>query len=226
MDDDLGSQLSAVGALADPGRRTLYDYVTSQREPVSRDQVAAALALPRHIAKFHLDRLVEAGLLDTEFRRLSGRRGPGAGRPSKLYRRSGRQIAVTLPERRYDLAGQILAEAVERAVEDDVPVLEAVCEAAAEEGRRIATSASAQLPSPLAETVRILAERGYEPRVEGDVVVLLNCPFDALARDHASLVCGMNLSLIGAFIQGRQYPLEAALHPAEHRCCVAVAAKT
>lgn len=86
MDDDLGSQLSAVGALADPGRRALYDYVTSQREPVSRDQVAAAMALPRHIAKFHLDRLVEAGLLDTEFRRLSGRRGPGAGLAVQLDR--------------------------------------------------------------------------------------------------------------------------------------------
>ena len=76
-------------------------------------------------------------MLDTEFRRLSGRRGPGAGRPTKLYRRSARQVAVTLPQRHYDLAGQILAGAVEAADRDGVPVLEAVHRAAAERGRRL-----------------------------------------------------------------------------------------
>ena len=39
-----------------------------------------------------------AALLDTAYQRLSGRRGPGAGRPTKLYQRSGRQVSVTLPE--------------------------------------------------------------------------------------------------------------------------------
>ena len=92
------------------GRRALYLFVAAQPEPVSRDQAAAGSGLPRHTAKFHLDKLVEDGLLDTEFRRLSGRQGPGAGRPTKLYRRSERQVAITLPQRHYELAGQILAE--------------------------------------------------------------------------------------------------------------------
>ena len=77
----------------------------AQAEPVSRDQAAAGVGVPRHTAKFHLDRLVEEGLLDTEFRRLAGRRARApAGRPSSTGAPS-REVSVTLPERRYDLAG-------------------------------------------------------------------------------------------------------------------------
>jgi predicted ArsR family transcriptional regulator len=135
--DDFAAQVSGVGALAEPARRALYLYVVAQPEPVSRDQAAAGAGLPRHTAKFHLDKLVADGLLDTEYRRLSGRRGPGAGRPTKLYRRSSRQVAITLPPRHYDLAGQILARAVEDAARDGVPVLQAVQRAAAETGHRL-----------------------------------------------------------------------------------------
>src|ERR687895_2370041 len=134
--DDFASQVSGVGALAEPARRALYLYVAAQPVPMSRDQAAEGAGLPRHTAKFHLDKLVEEGLLDTEFRRLSGRRGPGAGRPTKLYRRSARQVAVTLPQRHYDMAGRILAGAVEAAAREGVPVLDAVHRAAAECGHR------------------------------------------------------------------------------------------
>ena len=135
--DDFAAQVSGVGALAEPARRALYLYVVAQPEPVSRDQAAAGAGLPRHTAKFHLDKLVADGLLDTEYRRLSGRRGPGAGRPTKLYRRSSRQVAVTLPPRHYDLAGQILARAVEDAARDGLPVLQAVQRAAVDAGHRL-----------------------------------------------------------------------------------------
>src|SRR3954451_6293452 len=117
-DDDF----AVIGALADPARRALYRYVAASASPVSRDQAAEDVGLARHTVKFHLDRLVDEGLLETEYRRLSGRRGPGAGRPSKLYRRSARQIAVTLPERHYDVAGLILAGAVDTAVRTGTPV--------------------------------------------------------------------------------------------------------
>src|SRR3954464_11035711 len=115
MTEDLAGQIAAVGALADPARRALYPFLAASEAPVSRDQAAADVGLARHTVKFHLDRLVDEGLLETEYRRLSGRRGPGAGRPAKLYRRSTREFDVTLPERHYDLAGQILAEAVQPA---------------------------------------------------------------------------------------------------------------
>jgi predicted ArsR family transcriptional regulator len=223
--DDFVSQVSGVSALAEPARRALYLYVAAQPEAVSRDQAAEGAGLPRHTAKFHLDKLVEEGLLATEFRRLSGRRGPGAGRPTKLYQRSARQVAVTLPQRQYDLAGQILAGAVEAAARDGVPVLESVHHAAADCGRRLG---AAEQPrerrsgaSPLDDIAATLAGHGYEPRVQDGVLVLANCPFHALARDHTALVCGMNLHLITAMLDELGHTdAQPRLDPAPGRCCV------
>jgi predicted ArsR family transcriptional regulator len=223
--DDFTSQVSGISALAEPARRALYLFVAAQPEPVSRDQAAAGVALPRHTAKFHLDKLVEEGLLDTEFRRLTGRRGPGAGRPTKLYRRSDRQVAVTLPERHYDLAGHILAGAVEDAARDDLPILDAVQRAATAAGHRLGAAAGPRsdrppLP-PLEDLASALAAHGYEPRVEDDAIVLANCPFHALARDHTDLVCGLNLHLITAITAELGHPdVRATLQPAPDRCCV------
>src|SRR5918996_5681997 len=104
-------RVSMLGALADPVRRALYRFVAEQPGAVSREQAADGVAVPHHKAKFHLDRLVDEGLLVTEFRRLTGRTGPGAGRPAKLYRRALREIGVSLPARRYDFAGDVLADA-------------------------------------------------------------------------------------------------------------------
>ena len=224
--DDFASQVSGIGALGEPERRALYLYVAAQPEAVSRDQAAAGVDLPRHTAKFHLDKLVEEGMLDTEFRRLSGRRGPGAGRPTKLYRRSAREVSVTLPPRQYDLAGQILADAVEVAARDGVPVVDAVHQAAAECGRRLGAGAqqvrdAVPTASPLDDVACVLSAQGYEPRVQDGVVVLANCPFHALARDHTDLVCGMNLHLITAMLDELGHPeVRATLDPAPPRCCV------
>src|SRR5215210_6008891 len=113
--DDFAKRVAGVAALDDPIRRDLYLYVSAQSAPVSRDQASDALGIARHTAKFHLDKLAEEGLLDTSFKRLSERRGPGAGRPTKRYARSSRQLSVILPERHYDLAGQLLATAIEDA---------------------------------------------------------------------------------------------------------------
>lgn len=226
--DDFVSQVAGVSALAEPARRALYLYVVAQPEPVSRDQAAAGAELPRHTAKFHLDKLVVDGLLDTEFRRLSGRRGPGAGRPTKLYRRSARQVSVTLPQRHYDLAGQILADAVEDATRDGGPVLDAVQRAAAAAGHRLgaAVDPRGSSASPLDDVAAALAAHGYEPRVEGDAVVLANCPFHALAREHTALVCGMNLHLITAMTAELGLPaVRAALQPTADRCCVRLTAE-
>jgi predicted ArsR family transcriptional regulator len=227
--DDFAAQVSGVSALAEPARRSLYLYVVAQPEPVSRDQAAEGCELPRHTAKFHLDRLVEEGLLDVEFRRLSGRRGPGAGRPTKLYRRSSWQVAVTLPERHYELAGHILAGAVEDAARDGEPVLDAVRRAAATAGRRLGATAKRREPASAAPSGAlevlgaVLTEHGYEPRIGGDAITLSNCPFHALAREHTALVCAMNLDLVGALIDELECTdLECHLDPAPGRCCVTV----
>ena len=193
MDD-----VESIGALAEPVRRALYEWVVGQAAPVSRDQAAAGAGVPRHTAKFHLDKLVADRLLETEFRRLTGRRGPGAGRPAKLYRRSPREVAVTLPPRRYELAAHIMATALDRGGGSA-----ALAEAAADAGR--------------GTTLEAL---GYEPRERDGLVELLNCPFHALAREHTALVCGMNLHLVDALVAGSER--RAVLDPAPGRCCVTV----
>ncbi|MGE5828986.1 MAG: helix-turn-helix transcriptional regulator [Micromonosporaceae bacterium] len=217
MREDLVKRLSSIGALAEPARRDLYLYVAAQAEPVGRDQAATALHLPRHVVKFHLDRLVDEGLLEVEFRRLSGRQGPGAGRPAKLYRRAAREVTVSLPERRFDLAGQILADAV-RAASTGAPILAAVAEAAASAGRRVGAQARTASGSSVADA---LASCGYEPRLVDRTMVLANCPFHPLAVEHTELVCGLNLEFIQAMTRelGRE-EVDVRLDPGTGRCCV------
>jgi predicted ArsR family transcriptional regulator len=215
---DLGRQAAGIGVLADATRRALYEYVVSQPEPVSREQAAAAVDLPLHRASFHLDRLVAEGLLEVEFRRLSGRSGPGAGRPSKLYRRTPTEFAVSLPERRYDLVGDILATAIQRAT-GGVELEEALDQSAREEGVRVGEEAAARGGS-LDVLAEVLAGQGYEPRLDGRDVVLANCPFDTLARRHTDLVCGLNRSFVQGVADGLHCPVTACLEPADERCCV------
>ena len=231
MAENFAASVTGLSALAEPLRRRLYLYVVSQPEPVSRDQAAEAAGLARHTAKFHLDRLVDEGLLDTEFRRLSGRDGPGAGRPAKLYRRSALELAVSVPERRYDLAGEVLAQAVDEAVTDRIPVLEAVRRVAAETGRALGAAATGERGSRapatgVAALAEVLDSCGFEPRVEGDRVTLANCPFHSLARKHTGLVCGMNLELVTGMLEGLGCSaVVAQLEPDPRRCCVTTSAR-
>ena len=110
--------LAAIGLLQDPVRRALYGHVVADGGEVSRNQAAEAVGVQRGLAAFHLDKLVEAGLLEASFRRLGERRGPGAGRPAKLYRRAAGEVAASLPPRTYETAAHLLAETVEQAGAD------------------------------------------------------------------------------------------------------------
>lgn len=218
---------AGIGALADPVRRRLYLYVCSQPEPVGRDEAAAAVGVARHQAKFHLDRLEADGLLESEFARLSGRSGPGAGRTSKLYRRADREIAVSLPEREYELAGRLLADAVAESVSSGEPVLDVLHRRAAAHGRALGRSALDGVTTPesaasaLRLAARVLAGHGYEPRPDGERVVLSNCPFHSLAKAQTQLVCHMNEALV-AGIAGTMGPHcpHVILDPEPGRCCV------
>ncbi len=212
-----------IGALADPTRAALYTHVIAQPDAVSRDAAAAAVQVPVHVAKFQLDRLVDAGLLDVEFRRLSGRSGPGAGRPAKLYRRADGTVSVSLPERRYDLAGHLLARAIEHSA-SGVPLPQAIDEVAHDEGARVGTDRVIDTPpEELGRLGAVLAEHGYEPRIDGERMLLANCPFDTLAREHTELVCSMNHAYVRGVADGLGCAhLRADLAPAENRCCVTV----
>jgi predicted ArsR family transcriptional regulator len=218
---DLGPQAAGIGALADDTRRALYEYVVTQPQPVGREQAAAALGIAQHNVNFHLDRLADEGLLEVEYRRLSGKSGPGAGRPSKLYRRADREFVVSLPPRRYDLVGDILAAAVTRA-ETGGSLQETLGEAAREKGHTVGRAAEGvEAGDPLFAIAQVLASQGYEPHVDGDVVVLSNCPFDALAQQHTALVCGLNRDFVQGVAEGLGCgQVTACLEPEPDQCCV------
>jgi predicted ArsR family transcriptional regulator len=107
MDD----RWNAVAALSEPSRRALYDYVRRQDHPVAREEAAAATGMTRALAAFHLDKLVEAGLLSARYAPPAGQ-ARGRGRSPKVYEATGDALMVTIPERRYELIADILAEAV------------------------------------------------------------------------------------------------------------------
>jgi predicted ArsR family transcriptional regulator len=221
----MGDAFSAIGSLADPVRRRLYDVVSNRDDGVGREEAAREVGVPIHTARFHLDKLVEEGLLAVDHRRLTGRSGPGAGRPAKVYRRSDAEVAVSLPERGYDLVGRVFAAAVEKSLEG-APLAEALAEEARSAGRRDGTAYGGK-GGELTRTTHVLADRGFEPTRVDDGVLLRNCPFDALAREHTALVCGVNRDYVGGVLDGLGCDhTSARLDPGPGRCCVRVEEST
>jgi len=220
MQDRMHDGVSAAAALEEPTRRRLYDYVVRMPHPVGRDEAAAALDLPRQTAAFHLDRLADEGLLEVSWERRSGRAGPGAGRPAKLYARSAREFRVQLPERRYDLAGSLLAGVLAEVQETAAEPGEVLGRRARELGARLAAYVVRERGA-LADVAAVLEGCGFEPVEEGGGVALRNCPFHALAQEHTALVCGMNLHLVEGVLDGvGSRGLTARLAPEPGHCCV------
>lgn len=219
--EDFDAQVTRVAALGEPVRRLLYRYVVAQDEPVSRDGAAAGVGVARHVAKFHLDKLEADGLLEVEYSRPTGRGGPGAGRPAKLYRRAQREIEVSLPARQYDLVGRVMAEAITTAAGSAVPLARALQEAARSAGRGLGEQASHSGPDVDSAIVEVLTANGFEPRAGDAGITLANCPFHDLAQDYTDLVCGMNHDLVSGLVEGAgDAGLCARLDPAPGRCCV------
>jgi len=221
----VNTDIEAIGALHHPQRRAVYAYLSRQRHDVSRDEAAGAVSISRSLASFHLDRLVAAGLLEVTYRRLTGRQGPGAGRPSKLYRRANRQIRISMPERRYELLAQLFAGPLHEAPE--VRVKTGLARAARKVGQALAATHRSGRPatrSSLRTLRAVLDGLGAEPYADGGVLRLRNCPFDTVASTYPELVCGTNLRLVEGVIKGLDLGrLIARLDPGPGRCCVAVA---
>lgn len=228
MTGDFEQQLASVATLKDPVRRALYLYVVRSNDAVSREQAAAGVGVQRTLAAFHLDKLAQEGLLEFEFRRLTGLTGPGAGRPAKLYRRGKRHIEVSLPPRGYDVAGRLLAEAIDASQRSGDSAHTELERAAFDFGRglgieavaRVAGRGKARHRGALVET---LSDNGFEPRAVGREVVLSNCPFHELAQRHTELVCGMNLCLLRGLRSALNVDddeLVPRLEPQPGQCCV------
>ncbi len=222
--------VNAVALLDEPTRRRLYELVAAADEPVGRDQAATTIGISRELAAFHLDRLADAGLLETVFRRLGTRRGPGAGRPAKLYRRADRDIAITLPPRDYRRAAEILEDAI--AGVDDSTLTEAIAASARATGRaagaaaRTASGARAGRSRRRQALVDLLRDGGYEPATDlsTGAVRLRNCPYHDLAQRHRDVTCGMNLAWADGVLEGLGLAgVAPVLAPEPGTCCVVFA---
>jgi predicted ArsR family transcriptional regulator len=223
----------AIAALEEPNRRRLYEMVAGAHDDVSRDQAADRLGMSRELAAFHLDRLVEAGLLEVGYRRLSGRTGPGAGRPAKLYRRARRDLAVSYPPRHYDVLADLFAEGLtelEREVGAET-VGRALAAPARARGRAVGEAAAVTARDRdtgtaherlVASLRTVLAGAGYEPTTdETGALALCNCPYRAVAEEHRDLTCGTNFAWAQGVVDGLGDPaLAAEFVPGTERCCV------
>ena len=203
--------LDAVASLADRVRRQAYRVVADGAGPVGRDEVAEALGVGRTLAAFHLDKLVAAGLLETSYARRSGKTGPGAGRPAKLYHLAAAEHAVSVPPRTYRTAAELLAEALVQ-----VGAEKALYQVAERHGREAGAGARTGV-------TELLTGQGYAPAPDGpDRIELRNCPFHRLAEQFPPAICGMNLAMVTGLLAGAALDGEwaARMDAAPGRCCV------
>jgi predicted ArsR family transcriptional regulator len=202
---------TVVAALADASRRSLYDYVRRQDHPVAREEAADATGMSRKLAAFHLDKLVEAGLLTARYEAPPDR-PRGRGRAPKVYVTVGDGLVVTVPPRRYELIAEILADAV---AESPTQALEAARRLAAQRGR--ATGEGLRTTG----LVRGLVDLGFDPEQHRDAIRLRNCPFHVLAQRQTELICGLNHEFMRGLVEGiRAGRVEARLAPRVGACCV------
>lgn len=202
-------------ALTDTSRRALYDYVRRQPHPVSRDDAAEATGMTRGLAAFHLDKLVDAGLLTARYE-APRQRPRGRGRTPKVYQLNGDGVAFTLPARRYELIADILAEAMSSPTQ---PPNAIAAEVAYRRGVEFATVTGA----PTADLTDVLEHLGFEPQPGTEAILLHNCPFHALAARYTSLVCGLNQALVSGVVHGcGSAGAEARLVPRPGACCVEI----
>jgi predicted ArsR family transcriptional regulator len=186
--------------LADERRRSIYLFVTQSHRAVTVNEVAERFEIHRNAAKHHLDRLLEAGLLRAEFRRVNGRRGPGAGRPSKLYSAGDVEVSFSLPERHYDLLAHLVLQALTQG--DDLSSV------GARFGRELAQAARRHDAEGLAGVGDVLNQLGFRAQVETDDdgctwITTENCPFGWVAAEQSQgEVCRLDRAIVAGVLEG------------------------
>lgn len=211
---------SAAAALVDRSRRALFEYVRRQDHPVSREEAARAQRISRGLAAFHLDKLVEAGLLRARYQAPPDR-PRGRGRTPKVYEAAVLDgLSITIPERRYRLIAEILSDAVATDPGD-----------AGELAQQLARQRGVELGWQLREQdsgtdlVAALTRLGFEPRLAAERRLRLhNCPFHALAQRQTELICGLNFAFLTGLVEGLAAAgVRPVLVPRPGACCVELA---
>jgi predicted ArsR family transcriptional regulator len=215
--------IRAVAALDEPSRRGMYAFIRTARRPVTRDEAAVAVGISRKLAAFHLDKLVEAGVL-----RVSAARSGRVGRAPKVYEPSDVDIRVSVPERQHDVLAGILVDAVlsersdERASDAAVRVAKAYGESVGGEERARTRPGRLGVERALTLAAGVLARHGFEPsRVLPSCLRLRNCPFHPLAAKAPELVCAINHAFLSGILNGlNAKAVRAILEPRAGECCV------
>jgi predicted ArsR family transcriptional regulator len=227
-----GASLTALAVLGDEQRQRMFDYIRHERRPVSREEVAASLGISRKLAAFHLDKLVAAGLLRTHYAAPAGMRK--VGRRPKVYEPVDQAITVSIPERRFELLADLLAQAVETAAAGE-SAHDSALRVADERGRALGEAERARVrpgrlgaERALSLATELLDDLGFEPERGGPTLVRLgNCPFHPLAARSPELVCGINRAFLAGYLEGLGgTAADAVLAPHPGRCCVELRART
>ncbi len=214
--------------LAEPTRRAVFEAVRAARRATTRDEVAEKVGIQRRLAAFHLDRLADAGLLSVTYARPDGRTGPGAGRPAKRYDARHAQVTLSVPPRRHDLVGRLLARAV---AENPLDAADRAGQLAEDEGRRMGElrrpTGRPSSATTLAAASDALAAIGYEPERERSALRLRNCPFHDVMESAPELICALNHRLITGLLAGLEAPrhVHAELQPTPGQCCVTISSQ-
>ena len=218
------ASIGAVAALADDLRRRMYAFIRDTGKPVTRDQAAAEVGISRKLAAFHLDKLVDAGLLQPGATRSHRR----AGRAAKTYRPTDRVVQISIPPRQHAILAEILLDSV-LAGGAGADVRQFVLETAATRGHQLGQVERQQgrpgrlgAERALSLARSFVARLGFEPAqsVPGQLV-LRNCPFQPLAARSTELVCGINHAFLAGFLDGLGTSAAVAvLKPQPGACCV------
>ncbi|MEU1593390.1 transcriptional regulator [Streptomyces sp. NPDC005708] len=224
--DSASTAIDAVSVLSEDSRRRMFVFVRRARRAVTRDEAAASVGISRKLAAFHLDKLVDAGLLRARYETPGGIRK--VGRRPKVYEPSDTQITVNIPDRRHALLAEFLLDAVLTEGADE-NAAQAAVRTAEQRGRQMGEAARDETrpgrlgpERGLTACEHLLEEYGYEPVRETPTRLRLrNCPFHPLAAKAPDLVCGMNQAFLSGYLKGLEVNgVQATLAPEPGECCV------
>ncbi len=223
-----GHWLGLLNALGDETRWRIYEQIRRAGRPLSRQEVGERVGIPVRLAAFHLERLLDVGMLTAHYARPPGRSGPGAGRTAKYYAPAELELDLSIPQRRYEFLGALLVDALQAASRGE-PAYEAASSIASTQGREIGEGARPRRSHRRTEGQRrrtltnLLDDLAYEPypTPEGGIA-FHNCPFHSLARRAPEVVCFINHAFLDGILDGLgEEGLEALLacrQPGD--CCV------
>ena len=195
-------RLTAV--LADGTRYRIYRSIVERPgAEVTVADIAEDFELHPNVARMHLTKLEQVGLLSTSLRK-----GGKGGRPARLYRLSDKVASLIMPPRRYDLLSELALQALSET--GDLDAVAAVCRESGTEAARVYVSEHPEYrrlgrDELVAAICEVGEEVGMLPEVKWDHATLdvdvRNCVFKELSSAQPELVCVMHRAFLEGFIE-------------------------